>query len=242
MNDQWRRMVVLLAAVAGSAGTARLGIWQLDRAAQKLALQQSIDGRAQLPPLDAALLAASPGAAEAQHYRRVGLSGQWVADRTVWLDNRQMLGVPGFFVVTPLLLADGSAVLVQRGWQPRDLQDRARITPVPTPAGPVLVRGRIAPPPARLYEFGAGEQGRIRQNLDISGFASETGLKLRPLSIWQDDAPASAGDGLQRQWPKPAVDIDRHHGYAFQWFALSALIAGLYVWFQLIRPRWRRAV
>lgn len=44
-------------------------------------------------------------------------------------------------------------------------------------------------------------------------------------------------DGLQRDWPQPAADVHKHYGYAFQWFALSALTLILYVWFQIIRPR-----
>jgi surfeit locus 1 family protein len=45
------------------------------------------------------------------------------------------------------------------------------------------------------------------------------------------------GDGLLRQWLAPAVDVSKHHGYAFQWFALCALIVGLTAWFQIIRPQ-----
>jgi surfeit locus 1 family protein len=104
------------------------------------------------------------------------------------------------------------------------------------------VQGRIAPPPARLYEFAGGASGPIRQNLDLTGFARETGLPLLPLSVLQanaDDKAGTAGDGLLREWPRPAVDVHKHHGYAFQWFALAALMTGLYVWFQLVRPRLR---
>jgi surfeit locus 1 family protein len=107
-------------------------------------------------------------------------------------------------------------------------------------AGVVTVEGRIAPPPSRLYALGTEGQGPIRQNLDIDAFARETGLKLRPLSVLQTDGAGTAGDALLRQWPAPAVDVHKHYGYAFQWFALAALISGLYVWFQLIRPRLRR--
>ena len=50
-------------------------------------------------------------------------------------------------------------------------------------------------------------------------------------------APAAEGaDGLHRHWPPPAVDVHKHYGYAFQWFALAALILGLYVWFQVLAP------
>jgi surfeit locus 1 family protein len=180
-----------------------------------------------------------------------------VAEATVYLENRQMQSRPGFFVVTPLQLDDGTAVLVQRGWQPRDLMDRTRVVPPPTPAGLVQVSGRIAPPPARLYEFEGQAQGPIRQNLDVQAFGQEWRLRLRPLSLLQLDeqldgqlngqlkkpspnaAPSSAPDGLLRDWLAPASGVHKHYGYAFQWFALAALILGLYVWFQLIRPRRR---
>jgi surfeit locus 1 family protein len=63
---------------------------------------------------------------------------------------------------------------------------------------------------------------------------------LAPLSLQQHDSAGTAGDGLLRQWPRPAGGVQKHYGYAFQWFALSALMAGLYVWFQLLRPRRKR--
>jgi len=235
-----RAVIVLLATLVGVAATARLGAWQLDRAAQKEALQQALDERGALRELPATDLAATEQEAATQHYRRIRLHGRWLGDRTVFLDNRQMNGRPGFFVVTPLQLAGSSgAVLVQRGWAPRDPADRTRLPPVSTPPGEVEVTGHIAPPPARLYELGDAASGVIRQNLDLSAFARETGLALAPLSVVQHAAPAGPDDGLMRQWPRPAVDVHKHYGYAFQWFALCALMAGLYVWFQLVRPRLR---
>jgi len=165
--------------------------------------------------------------------------GRWSAAHTVYLDNRQMNGRPGFYVLTPLRLADGSAVLVQRGWLPRDFQDRTRVVQVPTPDDEIEVQGRIAPPPARLYEFGAAEAGRIRQNLALDAFARETGLALRPLTVLQAATPASAGDGLQRNWPAASSGVAKNQGYAAQWFGLSALIVVLYVWYQFIHPRRR---
>ena len=254
LNARW---VVLVAAVLGVALMARLGWWQLDRAAQKTQLQTALDERRALPPLAPQDLASDAVAAAAQHHRRITLSGRWVAEATVYLENRQMQSRPGFFVVTPLQLDDGTAVLVQRGWQPRDLMDRTRVVPPPTPAGLVQVSGRIAPPPARLYEFEGQAQGPIRQNLDVQAFGQEWRLRLRPLSLLQLDeqpdgqlngqlkkpshnaAPSSAPDGLLRDWLAPASGVHKHYGYAFQWFALAALILGLYVWFQLIRPRRR---
>jgi surfeit locus 1 family protein len=241
---------VLLATVAAVLLTARLGWWQLDRAAQKNALQAAMTTQRALPPLGLAdLPAAQSGAVASQalqapswQHRAVVLQGQWLVKHTVYLDNRQMNQRVGFYAVTPLLLADGSAVLVQRGWLPRDLLDRTRLLPVPTPTGEVQVLGRLAPEVSRLYEFSGAASGPIRQNLGVAAFAAETRLLLRPVVVVQEDlATATTSkappDGLLRQWPAPASGVHKHYGYAFQWFALSALCAGLYVWFAHIRPR-----
>lgn len=237
MTAAGRRWVVLVAALAGTLLTARLGVWQLDRAAQKNELQSALDARLALPPLPPAELARDANTAAAQHHRSIRIEGQWLAERTIYLENRQMNGRPGFVAVTPLRLDDGSAVLVQRGWLPRDLLDRTRIVAAPPAPGRVTVQGRIAPAPGRLYEFEAAASGPIRQNLELDGYARETGLPLRPLTLVQEDGQPPVDDGLLRQWPRPAADVHKHYGYVFQWFALSALILGLYVWFQLIRPR-----
>ena len=241
------RWVVLVAALLTAGVTARLGVWQLDRAAQKTALQASLDARRDLPELSPSELPGDVQTLTDLLHRRIRLQGVWLPEHTVYLENRQMQGRPGFFAVTPLALADGTAVLVQRGWLPRDLRDRTRVQAPALPAGRVEFSARIAPPPARLYDFGSAAGGPIRQNLDLSGFALETRLKLRPLSVLElDDAPVHARQApnperLLRDWPFPAADVHKHHGYAFQWFALSALTITLYVWFQILRPRRRAA-
>lgn len=232
-----RALILLGAALLGTALTARLGWWQLDRAAQKQALQQAQAARAALPPLGAAeLLAAQPAD---QLQRRVLLRGHWLASHSIYLDNRPMAGRVGFYLVTPLQLSGRpEAILVQRGWVPRDAQDRERLPPVSTPAGEVQIQGRLIPAPARLYQLGSAGQGRIRQNLDSAAFAQEIRQPLLPLTVQQLGEPgAQDADGLLRDWPAPDAGLQKHYGYAFQWFALSALILGLYVWFQLIRPR-----
>jgi surfeit locus 1 family protein len=238
----WRAVVVLAATLLMVALTARLGVWQLDRAAQKTQLQQALEERGSWPVLQTDALPTLTEAAPANYHRPVRIQGQWVQDATVYLENRQMKGRPGFFVVTPLLFdvpgALPHALLVQRGWLPRDNNDRTRLPVVPTPSGRVVVSGRMAPPPARLFEFEGTTGGRIRQNLDIAAYAAETNLPLLPYSVVQTSSDPTPADGLLRDWPAPAVDVHKHHGYAFQWFSLAALLTGLYVWFQLIRP-WR---
>lgn len=103
----------------------------------------------------------------------------------------------------------------------------------------VSIVGRIALAPSKLYEFNGDEIGKIRQNVNIAGLEKEFNLKLLDFSVLQiDSEKASANkDGLLRQWLQPNLGIEKHHGYMFQWWALSALIAGLYLWFQVIRPQ-----
>ena len=242
LSAKGRAAVVLAATLVGVIATANLGAWQLRRAAQKVALQDALESRARLSALTASDLARSAEQAQRQHYRPVHLRGRWLPERNVFLENRQMGGRVGFYLVTPLR-PEGrdDAVLVQRGWVPRDLRERTLLPAIATPTGIVDVDGHIAPPPARLYEFAPSVSGLIRQNLDLGEFTRETGLPLAPLSVQQADSASTAGDGLLRQWPRPAVDVQKHYGYAFQWFALGALMAGLYVWFQLVRPRLKRS-
>lgn len=264
MTPRKRRALVLLAALATALLTARLGWWQLDRGAQKAALQAALDERRDLPPLTTQTLARDAQALRAQWHRRVLLEGRWQPRSTVFLENRPMSGRTGFLVITPLLLADDMAVLVQRGWAPRDVTDRARVSAPALPEGPVRLLGRIAPVPSVLFEFEPGGLGPIRQNLDIESFARESRLRLLPMSVLQleestpmpegssaglsadqatppGDAPGQGAQPLLRAWPAPAADVHKHYGYAFQWFALCALTVVLYVWFQIVRPRREQA-
>lgn len=235
--------MVLVATLLMVLLTARLGVWQLDRAEQKTRLQNALEERGRWPVLQQDGLPTTTDQAQDNFHRPVRLQGRWIADATVFLENRQIKGRPGFFVLTPLLLDSASgpprAILVQRGWLPRDNNDRTRLPAVPTASELVQVSGLMAPPPARLFEFEATSTGRIRQNLDVAAYALESGLPLLPYSVVQTRGDQTVPDGLSRDWPAPAVDVHKHHGYAFQWFSLAALLTGLYVWFQIFRP-WRK--
>jgi surfeit locus 1 family protein len=244
--------VPVIAALLAIALTASLGVWQFSRGAQKQALADSMRQRVAMPAM--ALLPA-PGQTDTAEWlhRLASVRGVWMPQHTVYLENRQIVvntrARVGFDVVTPLLLADGTALIVQRGWVPRDFSDRSRLPTVSTPTGEVWVQGRYASAPPRLYEFKGAptSSGALRQNLDVQAYAAEIGRVLRPGSLIQtgDEATlekAAPEDAmkLERVWTMPDAGVARHHGYAFQWFALSALIAGLLAWFQFILPRRRK--
>lgn len=238
MSPRTRFWLVSIAAAVTVGITGALGFWQLSRAAQKQALEHRIEERATLAPLGAAELLPAPPDFDALVHRPVVLRGRWLAAASVYLDNRPMAGRSGFILVTPLQPTGfGQAILVQRGWVPRDFQDRGKVPDVATPTDEVEVHGRLAPPPSRLFELGAAESGRIRQNLDLDAVEQASGMSLPPLSVLQAGV---SPEGLLREWPRFESAVHKHHGYAAQWFAMSAVAAGLYAWFQLISPRRRR--
>lgn len=232
MSPSRRFWISTVAALLGVALTFALGRWQLARAAQKEAMQAELMLRSQSAPLDNMALLALADPLPHLH-KPVRLQGHWLANHTVYLDNRPMSGRVGFYVLTPMRLeGSASVVLVQRGWVPRNFVDRTQVPQPPTSDELAQLQGRIAPSPSALYELGEAGTGSIRQNLDLTAFRTETGLPLLALTVVQTDA---SGGGLLRDWPAPATGVDKHYGYAFQWFGLSGLIALLYVWFQIVR-------
>ncbi len=218
----------------GASVTLRLGLWQLSRADQKREIQATIVRQSALPALDnrSFLSTGAPAGADLL-YRRVELHGRWLANHTVFLDNRQMAGKPGFYVLTPLQLTpSGQTIVIQRGWAQRNFSDRTALPDLDTPDGDVTVQGRIAPAPGKLYEFDGAQTGKIRQNLELARYEQEVGVPLAAFTVMQSDPD---GAGLMRDWPVIDSGVDKHLGYAFQWFALSALITCLYLWFQVVR-------
>jgi surfeit locus 1 family protein len=258
-----RQLILAIAALLGIVITALLGRWQLSRADQRERMQMTIDAKQQLPALETAALTAMVGGftddivAQALH-RKANVRGTWLPQHTVFLDNRQMFGRPGFYVMTPLQLEGSSSVLmVQRGWVARNFVDRNQLPNVATSQGVVEIKGRLAGPPTRLLDLGTAVEPAtrlptnataaapgfppIRQNLDLTVFAKETKLALMPLTLMQTSLPTEIAvtlpkDGLQRDWPQVNSGAIKNYGYAAQWFALSALIAGLYGWFQFGKP------
>ena len=119
MPNTRSRIVWFLVALACALLTARLGLWQLSRAHQKVAAAALIAERGGLAALPAEALARDATTAADQWQRRIVLQGHWDAAHTVFLMNRTMDERAGFFAMTPLRLPSGDAVVVQRGWLAR---------------------------------------------------------------------------------------------------------------------------
>jgi surfeit locus 1 family protein len=229
----FRPALIAVAALAAVVLTVNLGRWQLDRAAQKLALSAAISDRAAQPPLPD-LQWMAQAANTTTLYRHVQLQGHWLANSTVYLNNRQMQARVGFYVFSAFQpIGSQAVVMVQRGWVPRNFESRTTLPAVPTPEGEIRIDGHLAPPPSKLYEPGEPSVGTIRQNLDLVQFGHQIGQPV--LSAWTVVQTGAASEGLLRDWPEINLGVDTHYGYAVQWFALALLIVLLYAWFQ-VRP------
>lgn len=200
-----------------------LGNWQTRRAAEKTALQARLEqGMAASPlvldggPVDPARLA----------FHRVIVTGEFVPNWPVFLDNRPQNGRTGFILLMPFKIAGSNkAVLVARGWLPRNTAEHDRLPPFVTPAGQVRIEGRAVRQLARVMQLGTAgplQPNALVQNLEPVELARASGLDLLPVVVEQT-GPDTAGEGLQRNWPAPSLDIDRHKGYALQWYALAAM-------------------
>ncbi|MFC0133720.1 cytochrome oxidase biosynthesis protein [Massilia eurypsychrophila] len=217
------RPIPFVATVLLVALGVSLGQWQDRRALEKTTLQQKLTARGAEAPLalGAALLPAAP-----LEYRNVRVTGEFVAGWPVYLNNRPQDGRAGFYLVMPLrIVGTDTHVLVARGWLPRNTAEATRLPPYATPAGTVTVDGIVKASVGRVMQLGTPEPvkpGAIVQNIDPAEFAKASGLKLQPFFIEQA-GPAPAADGLVRSWPAPSLGVEKHQGYAFQWYALAAM-------------------
>jgi surfeit locus 1 family protein len=222
------RPIPFIACLLLAALGVSLGQWQDRRAAGKLELQAQLDARAVLEPL---ALGAMEVPIERAEYRPVRANGAWLQEWTVYLDNRPNQGKAGLVVLTPMKLAGSDMhVLVARGWIPRHRQDRTRIAPYRTPDGEVQLGGIARRNPGKVMELGEPaplKPGAIVQNVDVAGFARASGLRLQPFIVEQEGGQAD--DGLVREWPAATLGVDKHKGYAFQWYALAAMAVAFFV-------------
>ncbi len=215
------RSIPFIAAIIVIAIGVLLGNWQMRRAAQKEAIENKLSVRADAPPIE---LGITPIDVDNVEYRRLIVTGEFVRDWPVYLENRPYNGISGFHVLMPLRLAGSNRhVLVARGWLPRDPANRLQIPPIDTPQGKVRIEGVARSNPGQLLQLGEPADlrpGAIMQNLSVDEFAKASGLAMHGFIIEQ---LSDTSDGLIRDWPRPSSGIDKHLGYAFQWYALAAM-------------------
>ena len=230
-----RKLIVAwVAAAIGIAAAISLADWQTRRGDANLALQaQTRCGRASTAARHRAVALIDRRRSGCSCRARFASAACLIPTGTVYLDNRTLNGVAGFYVITALVIGEGlPAVLIDRGFKAHDMLDRAHIGAAMPPSGRVTIEGLAVARPSALLELGGKSEHRVPgiwQNLDYTAYEQATGRSVARfvIRLSSDVQSDNATDGLRREWPRPASGVEKHRGYAFQWYSLAVLIAAL---------------
>jgi surfeit locus 1 family protein len=213
-----------LAAAAFVLLTFSLGEWQTRRAQEKLELQARIDDLAAGPAV--ALPARAVEASEFAQ-RAIEVHGEFLAEKTIFIDNRVYRMQPGYHVMTPLRISGGNIhVVINRGWIAAD--PRREVLPrVDTPVGEQVLQGIGVIPPEHVYQLAPDTaSGPVKQNLVLGRLREQWGIVLQPVVMLQT---SGAADSLVRDWPRPDAGANTNLAYALQWYVMAAVGAVLWL-------------
>ncbi len=197
-----------------------LGFWQLRRHDERADQNARVVARSEAPVEDLdALVDSVDGDAEAARYRPVSVTGEYLEDSDLLVDNRSNDGLPGAWVVTPLRTDGGEVVAISRGFLGFD---SGELTPPVPPTGTVTVTGTALP-----WSDGCGirsdDAGRPIGAACMNEDAVSTilGARVEPLAVQQ--ISSSADDQGLVPVPLPELDSGPHRGYAAQWFIFATI-------------------
>ncbi len=230
---QGPRALAVLATLAVLAallftGFFALGTWQIERRAWKLDLIARVEERAHAPATALPTPELWPRiSAAADEYRRVHATGTFLHDHETLVQASTGLG-SGFWVLTPLRMADGAVVLINRGFVPPERRERAT-RQENEPAGPITVTGLL-----RMSEPGGGflrsndPAGKRWYSRDVQAIAAAQGLAaVAPFFVDADDA---TGGSARPTWPVAGLTVISFHNshlvYAVTWYGLALMVAG----------------
>lgn len=228
----------ILGTLCGCALTVHLGLWQIGRAAQKKALDQQYAAAAQQAPVELKSGAVPlPDLAASA----VTVRGEYLGQRQLLLDDQVQADMPGYDVWTPLRLADGGLVIVNRGWVPHG-PDRHTLPALPVPAGPVSVHGlwRSLPRPGIRLGAGCTPGQTLPEWPRIVLYPTAADLRCfygEPVMAGEVLLAADAPDGFLRDWRLGTQGFPpaRHYAYAAQWFAFALTLLVLFIKLNLKR-------
>lgn len=202
----------------------RLGFWQLMRAEEKKQMLAA-NGRYKI----AQPIAWGEGDVLPGQYQPIKVKGRFLP-LTLLLDNQHYLHQFGYDVLSPLVLANGKIVLVDRGWIPGNF-DRSSIPEVSALDGMRLVQGSVYYPSTRHWLLGPvfdKKQGNIAviELIDPRVLSQFLHKSVYPFIIRMNP---EAESGFIREWSVVSMPPERHVAYAVQWFALALLVVILFV-------------
>jgi len=211
-------LTILFAAVCSG-----LGVWQLARRAEALVEVSKIDANYDSSPLPLAeALPTLDAFSESQKWLPVTMTGTYLTDDELLVRNRPLNVRPGFEVLTPLRLNDGTVFVVNRGWLPTgDRQDAPDVVPAP-PAGQVTVVARLkAGEPTFNNRTASGNQIATINLTDVAGrLGQPTYTGAYGLLDSENPAPVETRPTAV---VKPIRDEGPHLSYALQWFVFGLI-------------------
>ena len=227
-NRQWWKTTLLV--ILAASVMVRLGIWQLDRLAQRREFNARVEAQLDQPPLD--LNTADAGAdLGSMEYREVIVTGEYDPAGEVALRNQAWDNHIGVHLLTPLKIAGSDeAVLVNRGWVPLEDYSSGDLTQYAEP-GMVEVRGVIRASQSKPEIGGRADQvpspgaGKLMAwNLvNVPGIAAQEAYPLLPAYIQQEPDPQWTSLPYRSQ-PDLELTEGPHFGYALQWFSFAAIL------------------
>lgn len=222
-----RTILLTLGAFALAALCVRLGFWQWHRMEERKHEQAAIEAHLQADAVPVqALVRPGHAVAESDEWTRVRATGTFDPRRQVTVKFTTREGKAGADVVTPLVLPDGSALLVNRGWMPTE-NTNARPTDIPAPPrGPVTVEGWLRPDSQAGPNAVVPVDGQVR-GVASHGLEPHVGRTLLPGFI-NMQRPATAGLTPE---PPPRVGHYLNFFYALQWWFFAGLALVGPFWF-----------
>ncbi len=226
-SRQW--ILTTFLVVLGAALCVRLGIWQLDRLAQRRAFNAHVLQMRALPPLD--LNTSLPDDLTSMEYRTVRVRGKYDFEHQVALRNQYYGDQYGFHLLTPLLLGDGRAILIDRGWIPADGNDSPAAWRAYDEPGEVALEGIIRLGRARPDVGGVPDPtlspGQTRldfwNSVNLERIAGQVPYPLLPVYVQPNVNPDDSTPPIPFQ-PEIEISEGPHLGYAFQWFTFAAIL------------------
>lgn len=214
-------LLVLIVA----ATCVRLGFWQLHRLGERRARNALAATRLAAP---AATLERADDDTAGLTFRQAVARGSFDSEHSIVWAGRSFQGDPGVYLLTPLLLPGGGALLVNRGWLPSPDAATVELAPYRV-TGALEVRGILVPFP---LPRGAPETvtQRVRYRLDRQVAARLLPYSLEPLLLQL--TPSTGDRTLPRPLPPPELDDGPHLSYAVQWFSFAVI--GIVGWIALL--------
>jgi surfeit locus 1 family protein len=207
-----------------AAGCVRLGIWQLDRLAQRKAINATVRAQLEAPvfAIDTGGTWADSSAANALRYRRARGAGVYDFEHEVMVMARVHRGVPGVHVVTPLRITDDLAVLVERGWVPAPDGKLPAIDPAEVGDTAVVSGVFVFPSEGAAAQSADVGWPRYVTGLNVITLAAAYPYRLAPLVLRRTELPTAAPTDM-RAIPLPPMTNGPHLSYALQWFSFATI-------------------